>query len=123
MKVYKSRWFQRFAQKERIGDLGLIEAVLRAERGNIDANLGGEVIKQRIARAGRGKSKGYRIIIFFRRGMRAFLIYRFAKSDKADINHEELEVFRQSAKHVLSLTDKQLEELLDKGDFVEVMTT
>lgn len=55
----KSRWFQRFARKEGIADAALREAVARAEKGQIDADLGGAVIKQRIARPGQGRSKGY----------------------------------------------------------------
>jgi len=66
VRIFKSRWFQRFARKEKIADAVLREAVARAERGQIDAELGGEVIKQRIARPGQGRSKGYRTIIFLR---------------------------------------------------------
>ena len=96
------------------------EAVARAEKGQIDADLGGEVIKQRIARPGQGKSKGYRTIIFFRRGTRAFFVYGFAKSQRANINNDEETRFKEAAKHVLALTEKQLAELLKRGDFVEV---
>ena len=64
MRVFKSRWFQRLAKKEAITDAALHEAADRADRGHIDADLGGEVIKQRIARPGQGSSKGYRTIIF-----------------------------------------------------------
>lgn len=120
MRIFKSRWFQRFARKEGIGDAALHEAVARAEKGQIDAELGGEVIKQRIARPGRGKSKGYRTILFFWRGVRAFFVYGFAKSQRANINNDEQEQFKEAAKHVLALTEKQLTEVLKRGDFVEV---
>jgi hypothetical protein len=60
VRIFKSRWFQRFARKEAIADSALVEAAARAEKGQIDADLGGGVIKQRIARPGQGKSKGYR---------------------------------------------------------------
>lgn len=75
MRIFKSRWFGRFTRKEGIDDSVLRDAVARAGRGQIDADLGGEVIKQRIARPGQGKSKGYRTIILFRRGDRAFFVY------------------------------------------------
>jgi len=83
------------------------------------------VIKQRIGRAGQGKSKGYRTIIFFRRDeiartTRAFFVYGFAKSQRANLDEYEDEQFKEAAKHVLALTDKQLEERLMRGDFVEV---
>ena len=120
MRIFKSRWFQRFARKEGIADAVLREAVARAEKGQIDAALGGEVIKQRIARPGRGKSKGYRTIILFRRGARAFFEYGFAKSQRANITDDEKEQFKEAAKHVLALTDEHLADLLERGEFVEV---
>jgi len=120
VQLFKSRWFQRFARKEGITDIGLREAVVRAEKGQIDADLGGEVIKQRIARPGQGKSKGYRTIILFRRGHRAFFVYGFSKSQRANINDDEEAQFKEAAKHVLALTERQLAELLNRGDFIEV---
>ena len=120
MRIYKSRWFERFASKEGIADAVLREAIARAENGQIDARLGGEVIKQRISRPGQGKSRGYRTIIFFRRGARAFFVYGFAKSQRANIDDDEKAQFKEAAKHVLELTEKQLAELLKRGDFVAV---
>jgi hypothetical protein len=120
VRIFKSRWFQRFARKEGIADAVLSEAVARAEKGQIDADLGGGVIKQRIARPGQGRSKGYRTIVFFRRGTMAFFVYGFAKSQRANIDRDEEEQFKEAAKHVLALTEKQLAELLKKGDFMEV---
>ena len=93
---------------------------MRAERGKVDADLGGGVIKQRIARPGRGKSGGYRTIIFFRRGVRAVSAYGFAKSDRANSDADEEKQFKEAARHVLRLTEKQIEELVNNGDFVEV---
>ena len=71
MRVFKNTWFQRFARKERIADGTLCGAVARAERGQIDADLGGGVLKQRIARPGAGRSGGFRVILLFRAGDRA----------------------------------------------------
>lgn len=120
MRVFSSKWFQRFAAKERISNAALLDAVVRADKGQIDADLGGEVIKQRIARLGHGKSKGYRVIILFRRSERAFLIYGFPKSQRSNIEDDEQRQFKEAARHVLALTEKQLAALLKRGDFVEV---
>ena len=119
-RVFKTRWFERFARKEKIPDAILVDAVARAERGQVDADLGGGVIKQRIARPGRGKSGGYRTIIFFRRGERAVFAYGFAKSDRANIDDDEEKQFKEAARHVLQLTEKQIEALVKNGHFVEV---
>ncbi len=98
----------------------LVDAVRRAEKGQVDADLGGGVIKQRIARPGQGKSGGFRTIIFFRRGERAVFAYGFAKSARANIDADEEKQFKEAARYVLQLTEKQIEELVKNGDFVEV---
>ena len=97
-----------------------MDAIARAEKGQVDADLGGGVLKQRIARPGRGKSGGYRTIIVFRQGDRAVFAYGFAKSDRANLDAEEEKQFKEAARHVLRLTQKQIEELVKNGDFVEV---
>jgi len=120
VRIFSSRWFQRFARKEGIADAALREAVARAGKGQLDADLGGEVIKQRIARPGQGKSSGYRTIILFRRGEKAFFVYGFSKSQRANIDAEEEKEFKEAAKYVLALTERQLSALVKNGDFVEV---
>jgi hypothetical protein len=120
VRIFKSRWFQRFARKEGIADAALREAVARAEKGQIDAELGGGVIKQRIARPGQGRSKGYPDDHLFRRGDKAFFVYGFAKSQQANIDDDEEEQFKEAAKHVLGLAERQLAEFLKRGDFMEV---
>lgn len=49
MRIFKTKWFTRFARRERIDDRALKDAILRAERGLVEAALGGGLIKQRIA--------------------------------------------------------------------------
>ena len=91
MKVFKTKEFVRFARREKIADARLCEAVDRAVRGLIDADLGGGLIKQRIARPGQGRSGGYRALMAFRSGRRAVFVYGFAKSERDDIGPDELE--------------------------------
>jgi hypothetical protein len=68
----------------------------------------------------RASRRAYRTIIFFRRGDKAFFEYGFAKSQRANIDDDEKEKYKEAAKHVLALTEKHLAELLKRGDFVEV---
>ena len=72
MRIFKNTWFSRFADKEGITDGELIEAVNLLEAGLPDAALGGDVYKMRLARPGKGKSGGYRVIVFFRSEERTF---------------------------------------------------
>jgi hypothetical protein len=64
----------RYARRERITDRSLREAIERAGRGTIDADLGGSIIKQRVARSGQGRSAGYRTLIAYRSGTRAVFL-------------------------------------------------
>lgn len=120
LRVFKNTWFQRFARKERIADTALCDAVARAEKGQIDADLGGSVLKQRVARPGAGRSGGYRVILLFRAGDRALFAYGFAKSDRGNIGDDELAAFRQLAAEVLALSGEQLDALVAAGRFMEV---
>ena len=96
------------------------EAIARAERGLIDAELGGGVIKQRLARPGQGRSGGYRSIIIFQKGERAFFVYGFAKSDRENIEPDETAAFKKSAKAFFALSDKQIEILIKDEELSEV---
>jgi hypothetical protein len=122
LRVFKNAWFERFARKEKISTESLLDAVERAEKGLIDADLGGGVIKQRIARPGAGKSSGYRSIVIYREGKKAFFVYGFPKSNLGNIRDDELEQFKKAAKSILALSDNQIRKLIEIGQFEEVTT-
>ena len=102
MAVFKTRAFMRFARKERIADEALRDAVARAERGLVDADLGGGVIKQRIARPGEGRSGGFRALIAFKAAERSAFVFGFAKNDQDNIGAGELRMLRKAAAEMLS---------------------
>lgn len=120
MRVFKNAWFGRFARKENISAQVLWDAVDRAEKGLVDADLGGGVIKQRIARPGESKSKGYRSIVLYRKGDKAFFVYGFPKSDLGNIRDDEQEQFKKAAKSIFALSDEQIRQLIENGQFEEV---
>ncbi len=120
MRLYKSKWFVRFAKKERISDAKLSTAIENAEKGLIDADYGDGLIKQRISRPGEGKSGGYRSIILFRKGERSFFVYGFAKSDQDDIDISDERDFKELAAVLLNASDEQLADLLESGKYQEV---
>ncbi len=86
----------------------------------MDADLGGGVIKQRIARASEGKSARVPDDYLFPPGHRAVFAYGFANNDRANIDADVEKQFMEAARHVLRLTANQIDELLKNGDFVEV---
>jgi hypothetical protein len=120
VRVFKVRWFARFARGERIDDKGLSEAIARASRGLVDADLGGGLIKQRVARQGRGRSGGYRMIIAFRMRKRAVFLYGFAKNERDNIEPSELEDLRLVARAWLEATTERIEAALKDGALLEV---
>jgi hypothetical protein len=120
MKIYKNKWFAKFARKEKISDEKLVKAVEEIEDGNIDADYGGGVIKQRIARPGEGKSGGYRSIILYIKGNRAFFVFGFSKKDQDNITDDEAAYFKKLAKLTLVMSDADLIALLREGIYEEV---
>ncbi|WP_239018843.1 type II toxin-antitoxin system RelE/ParE family toxin [Sphingobium terrigena] len=119
-RIFKNGWFERFARKERITDASLREAVERAESGLVDADLGGGVIKQRVARTGQGKSGGYRTLILFRQGDKAIFAFGFAKSAQANISKADLALLRNAASEVLEWSAGELDRLVALGTLVEI---
>jgi hypothetical protein len=120
MRVFVVKAFRRFQRRENISDTMLCAAVRSAEAGLIDADLGREVIKQRIARAGQGKSGGYRVLIAFRRGERAVFLYGFAKNERANIRPHQLAELRLYAERWLGFDDKGIGRAVADGDLNEV---
>ena len=120
MRTFKTKAFARFADREGMEDAALREAVRRAGKGLIDADLGGGVIKQRVARKGGGRSGGFRSIVLFRRGELTFFVYGFAKSDRENLRRDELEAFRTLADEMLKLDKVGLQAALVNGTIIEV---
>ncbi|MBI1760976.1 MAG: type II toxin-antitoxin system RelE/ParE family toxin [Acidobacteria bacterium] len=114
------KWFAKFARNEWISDAKLRKVVKEAEQGNIDADYGGGVIKQRIARPHQGKSGGYRSIIYYRQADKAFFVYGWSKSARENIDEDEEKEFKRQAKITFALNDEQILKLLENGTWQEV---
>ena len=120
MRVFVVRAFARFQRRERVTDTMLCTALDNAGKGLIDAELGGEVIKQRIARKGQGKSGGYRALIAFRSGKRAVFLYGFAKNERANIRPDQLTELKLYANRWLGLAEDGIARAIAEGDLQEV---
>jgi hypothetical protein len=120
LRIFKTKWFTRFARDERINDSSLSQAIRRAEQGLVDADLGGGVIKQRVARAGQGRYGGYRVLIAYRAGRRAVFLYGFAKRERENIERDELATLRDIAAAWLAAAAKGIAEALNEGALKEV---
>lgn len=121
MRVFTTRPFARFADREGLADSELCDAIRRIQSGLVDADLGGGVIKQRIGRRGQGRSGGFRTILLFRRGELAFFVYGFAKSARDNLRRDELRAFRKLADEMLALDKYGIEAAIKNGTVVEVV--
>jgi len=120
VRIFKTKWVVRFVRRERIDDAGLKEAIARAERGIIDADLGGGLIKQRVARPGQGRSSGFRMIVAYRTEDRAFFLYGFAKNERENIEDDELQTLRDIAADYLKHDDTALDDAVGEGKLQEI---
>jgi hypothetical protein len=120
VRIFKTKWLVRFARRQAIEDRSLIEAIARAGRGSIDADLGGGIIKQRVARRGQGRSGGHRMLIAYRRGDRAVFLYGFAKNQRDNIEPDELLTLRDIGSAWLKAAPRQIDRALAEGTLEEV---
>ena len=120
MRIFKPKAFASFGKKVSIGDAELCQAIRDADQGLIGANLGGGVIKQRIARPGQGKSGGFRALIVFRAGARAFFVHGFAKQEMDNIKEDELVAVKRLASELLGYDDKTIAQVIASGTLIEV---
>jgi len=121
VKAFKTKWLARFARREGISDSSLREAIERAERGIIDADLGGGLIKQRVARPGQGRSGGFRTILAYRSQHRAVFLYGFAKNERENISPDDLESFREVAEMFLNANSARIDKEIEVGNLQEIV--
>lgn len=120
MGVYETREFSRFARKAKLDFQALLKAADAVASGQWDADLGGGVFKQRVAREGGGKSGGFRVIVVCKIGGHIFFVHGFAKNEKANITPKELKVLKSFATIFLGLDAEALEKAIAAGEITEV---
>ena len=119
-RVFKTRHFGRWMRKTALSDQALCAAVSEMEKGLIDADLGGGVVKKRVALPGRGKSGGTRTLVATNKGNRWFFVFGFQKNERANITDDDLEGLQEIAKQLLSRTPAQLNLAVQDGSLQEI---
>lgn len=119
-RVFKTRHFARWMRKTELTDPALCRTVAEMAEGLIDADLGGDVLKKRVALPGRGKSSGVRTLVATRKGTRWFFVFGFEKNDRANISDVELEALQLLASELLARTNPQLDEAVADGALLEI---
>jgi hypothetical protein len=120
MKAYLPKSFQREASNNGVSDEDCQEAIRRAERGLVDADLGKGLIKQRISRGSQGAARGSRAVVFYRRGKVAVFLHIFSKSKKANLTKAELAMYSQAAKIFANFTEQELTAVASQKEWREL---
>ncbi len=119
-RVFKTRYFSCWFRKIGLSDVALCQVVKEMEQGLIAANLGGGVVKKRLALPGRGKRGGARTLVATNKGDRWFFLFGFQKNERANITAEELEGLREITRQLLCMTSEQLDEAVRDGSLQEI---
>lgn len=120
IRIYKLRWFKRWASKEGLSDSLLKLAIAEMQQGLVDADLGANVYKKRVPLLGHGKSGSLRTLIAFQVDNKAFFIYGFSKSTRSNISVKEMKSLKLLAKELLNYSEEKLKKAIDSGSIEEV---
>lgn len=119
-RVFKTRHFSRWLRKTDLTDTALCQAVKEMVAGLVDADLGGDVLKKRVALPGRGKRGGARTLVATRKASRWFFVFGFEKNEKSNISSTELEALQTLAAELLTLDCLQLDSAVQDGTLQEI---
>ena len=119
-RILKTRTFNRWLRKTLLTDAALLKAIDEMEQGLVDADLGGNLYKKRVALPGRGKGGSTRTLIATNRQNRWFFMFGFEKNDKENITQAELAYLQEVAQIFLGYSSDELQLAIDKGEFLEV---
>lgn len=107
-------------KKAGLTDAALCAAVEEMSQGLVDADLGGDIVKKRVALPGEGKRGGARTIVATKMAGRWFFLYGFSKNQRSNIDKDELRVLQEVARELLGFDDRQLAIALAAGEIVEI---
>jgi hypothetical protein len=120
--MYKlqTKWFRKWAKKQKISNERLCEAIENVDLNLSSESLGGGLYKVRVASLYGGKRSSFRTILVYRKEDRAVMVYGFAKNEKENLSMTELKHFKILAKDILSLSEEALRDAIVQEVFYEI---
>ncbi len=119
-RVFQTRHFSRWLKKTELSIEALCKAVEEMERGLIDVNLGGGIMKKRVALPGRGKRGSTRTLVATNNANRWFFLFGFEKSERDNISEKELIALKALAADLLHMSTAQLEAAVAEKTLLEI---
>ena len=120
MRIFKTKEFKKETRKTSVSDRALCSAIDRIESGSVVANLGGGLFKLRMARAGQGKSGGFRTYLAFRKGDLAVFLHCHAKNEYENISDGQNDVLKILADTYFNFADADIERAVQDGELIRV---
>jgi hypothetical protein len=119
-RIFKTKTFSRWLNKNDLHNRYLLEAVEEMEKGLVDADLGCNVYKKRVKRPGMGKRSGARVIVATKLLKRWYLMFGFTKNEKLNISDDELLSLQETAKRLLNLSDQEIDAAISANQLEEL---
>ncbi|MCH7517191.1 MAG: type II toxin-antitoxin system RelE/ParE family toxin [Bacteroidetes bacterium] len=116
----KTKWFNKWAKKNFITDNKLLKTLENISNNLGTVDLGGGLYKVRTPRYGQGKSGGFRTVVVFKEADIAIFVYGFAKTNKDNLDKQELKYFKKLAKDLLEINKNEYIKLEKLGDFISL---
>ena len=116
----KTKWFNKWAKKNSLSDENLLKTIENLTKNTGVVNLGSGLFKIRNSKVGRGKSGGFRTILVYRKDEIAIFIYGFSKTDKDNLDNDELKYFKKLAKDLLSIDNHKINDLERQGSIIKI---
>jgi hypothetical protein len=118
--VFVTKTFARWMRKSQVTDLDILGATEEMVQGLIDANLGGHLVKKRVALRGRGKSAGARTIVATKFEQRWIFLFGFEKNERSNIDANELKVLQELAASLLDLDPQAIASAVSAGQLFQL---
>jgi hypothetical protein len=119
----KNKYFNRWAQEQKITDAALSAAIGEFESGLFEAALGNYLFKKRIALAGKGKSGGARTILFYQRGKKLIFCLGFNKNRQDNLSSGEIKLLHKLSDIYQDITDDGISKNIKHKEFLLVTRT
>ena len=120
LQVLATKSFSRWMRKNKIAHQELFSAAAEMAQGLIDADLGGHVVKKRVALGGRGKRSGARTIVATNFGNKWIYIFGFEKNERGNIDASELKALQELAKTLLELNIDKTSVAILHGELIDL---
>ncbi len=121
MKILATKWFRKWIKKAKIEIVDLINS---ANIININPqtsiSLGSGLYKVRIKKEHQGKRGGYRTLLIFKQDELVMYVYGFSKSEKDNLDNDELKMFKKLSKDILNMKNKELLNQTFLGSFIDL---